>query len=312
MDLLKISENNRKAKNPLYYTFIGLLSVMRGYNILIVVIAQYLASIFIFKPNQSLKTILLDGHLFITVLATSLVIAAGYIINNFYDAEVDKINKPLKSSIDSFVSQKSKLKIYFLLNFIGFSSGWAVSWRAALFFAVYIFLIWLYSHKLKKKPFLGLLSATILAMLPFFVIFVYHKNISEIIFTHAAFLFCIILIRELVKDLENIKGDYILEYQTIAVKYGARFTKIIIGLFIVLAMNPIYFLWKYPEIGMMRYYFYFVFVSLLVFLVLLWKANSKQNYIILHNILKILIVIGVFSLALIDTSVIIARILQHL
>ncbi|WP_139958522.1 geranylgeranylglycerol-phosphate geranylgeranyltransferase [Flavicella sediminum] len=312
MDLLNISENNRKAQQPLYYTFIGMLSVMRGYNILIVVIAQYLASIFIFKPNESLKSILLDGHLFITVLATSLVIAAGYIINNFYDAEVDRINKPLKTSIDNFVSQKSKLRIYFLLNFLGFFLGFVVSWKAALFFAIYIFLIWFYSHKLKKKPFLGLLGATSLAMLPFFVIFVYHKNISEIIFTHAAFLFCMILIRELVKDLENVKGAFIYEYQTIPVKYGPEFSKVIIALFVFLAMNPIYFLWKYPEIGMMRYYFYFVFVSLLVFLVLLWKAKSQANYNVLHNILKILIVIGVFSLSLIDTSVIISRILERL
>lgn len=312
MDLLEISKQNSKKKKPLTYTLLGMLSVMRGYNILVVVIAQYLASIFIFSPNLPLKTLLLDLDLFITVLATSLVIAAGYIINNFYDAEVDLINKPLKTKIDNFVSQKAKLRGYFTLNFTGFFLSFIVSWRAALFFAIYIFLIWLYSHKLKKTPVVGVLGASILAMLPFFVIFVYYKNISEIIFTHAAFLFFIILIRELIKDLENIKGDFVFNYQTIPVVYGERFTKILITIIVLLALNPVYFLWKYPEIGLMKYYFYFVFLNLIGFNFFLWKANTKKDYNLLHNLLKIIIVLGVFSLALIDTSVIIAKILEKI
>ena len=312
MDLLEISKQNSKKKKPLTYTLLGMLSVMRGYNILVVVIAQYLASIFIFSPNLPLKTLLLDLDLFIIVLARSLVIAAGYIINNFYDAEVDLINKPLKTKIDNFVSQKAKLRGYFTLNFTGFFLSFIVSWRAALFFAIYIFLIWLYSHKLKKTPVVGVLGASILAMLPFFVIFVYYKNISEIIFTHAAFLFFIILIRELIKDLENIKGDFVFNYQTIPVVYGERFTKILITIIVLLALNPVYFLWKYPEIGLMKYYFYFVFLNLIGFNFFLWNANTKKDYNLLHNLLKIIIVLGVFSLALIDTSVIIAKILEKI
>jgi len=312
MDLLEISKQNRKASHPIFYGVLGMLSVMRGYNILVVVLAQYLASIFIFSPNIPLKTILCDQHLFITVLATSLVIAAGYIINNFYDSEIDRINKPIKSKIDSFVSQRTKLRTYFVLNAIGFLLGFIVSWRAALFFTVYIFLIWLYSHKLKKYPLAGLLSSSVLAMLPFFVVFVYHKNISEIIFTHAAFLFFIILVRELIKDLEGIKGAFVIGYQTIPVKYGERFTKILISVIVVLSLNPIYFLWKYPEIGEMKYYFYLVFVVFLFFPVFLWRAQSIKQYNILHNILKFLIVLGVLSLALIDASVLITRVLQRI
>lgn len=309
MDLLEIAKHNKKAKQPLLYSLIGMLSVMRGYNILVLVIAQYLASIFILSPKQSLESVLLDFHLFITVFATSLVIAAGYIINNFYDSDMDMINKPLKTTIDNFVSQKTKLKTYFTLNTIGFLLGFIVSWRAALFFAVYIFLIWFYSHKLKKYPVIGLLASSLLAMLPFFVVFVYHKNFSEIIFTHAAFLFFIITIRELVKDLEGIKGAFVSDYQTIPVKYGERFTKLLISVIVVLSFNPIYFLWKYPEIGEMKYYFYLVFVVFLFFPVLLWSSRTVKQYNILHNILKLVIVFGVMSLILIDTSVLISRVL---
>ncbi len=118
------------------------------------------------------------------------------------------------------------------------------------------------------------------------------------------------MIRELTKDLENIKGDIVQNYQTIPIKYGEYFTKLLITILVVFTLDPIYFLWKYPEIGMMKYYFYFVGIVLTIFLFLLWKANSKKDYVILHNIIKLIIIIGVMSLMLIDTSVIIQRILN--
>jgi len=309
MDLLEISKNNKKNKAPLYIKILSLFSVVRGYNILLIIIAQYLASIFIFSPEKSLRYVLLDLNLYFVVLASICVIASGYIINNFYDSETDKINKPLKSKIDSIVSQKVKLKIYFFLNFLAVSIALLVSWRAALFFSAYIFLIWFYSHKLKKYPLIGLFSAATLAILPFFAVFVYYKNFSEIIFTHAAFLFFMLLIRELIKDLERLKGDFIQDYQTIAVKYGEYFTKILITFLIVLTLNPIYFLLRYPEIGGMKYYFYGSVIVLFLFALLLWFSKSQRNYFFLHLILKFLIVAGVFSLALIDYSVIIDRII---
>jgi len=309
MDLLEITKNNSKKSTPFYIKVLSLFSVVRGYNIALIVIAQYLAAIFIFSPEKSLRNVLLDPNLYFIVLATICVVAAGYIINNFYDAETDIINKPIKSKIDRIVDQKTKLKIYFLLNFIGVLVAFLVSWRAALFFSIYIFLIWFYSHKLKRFPLAGFLSAAILAILPFFAIFVYYKNFSELIFTHAAFLFFILLIRELVKDLGRLKGDFAQNYQTIAVKYGEHFTKILITLLVILTLNPIYFLLQYPEIGGMKYYFYLVIVVLFAIVLLLWFSKSKRNYIILHLMLKLLILAGVFSLALIDYSVIINRIL---
>jgi len=309
MDLLEIAKENSKKKAPFYFKFLSMLSVVRGYNIVAIVVAQYLAAIFIFSPQKSLSYVLTDIHLYFIVLATVCTIAAGYIINNFYDREKDVINKPQKSELDSFIGQKTKLQIYFLLNFLGVIFGFLVSWRAALFFAIYIFLIWFYSHKLKKQPLPGMFSAAILALLPFFAVFVYYKNFSEVIFVHATFLFFILLIRELIKDLENIKGDIVQNYMTIPIKYDERFTKILISFFVIFTISPIYFILRYDEIGNMKYYFYFSIVILLVFSVLLWIAKTKSNYIVLHNIIKFLLIIGILSLMLIDTTVIIDRLI---
>jgi len=312
MDLLKTAENNTPKKHnqyPFYYKFLSLLSVVRGYNIAIIVLAQYLASIFIFSPDASLKQVLLNLDLYFIVLATICVIASGYIINNFYDVDRDLVNKPQKTKIDNIVSQKTKLYIYFALNFLGFAFAFIVSWKAAVFFSIYIFLIWFYSHKLIQYPLIKLFSASILALLPFFAVFVYYKNFSTIIFMHASFLFFILLMRELVKDLETIQGDIVVNYMTLPIKYGEKFTKMLISLIAFLTIPPIYFLLKHPDIGLMRYYFYFSGVVLLIFILLLQKANSKSNYMLLHTILKLLILAGVLSLAFIDTSVILKRLL---
>ncbi|NCT18872.1 MAG: ubiquinone biosynthesis protein UbiA [Flavobacteriaceae bacterium CG_4_8_14_3_um_filter_34_10] len=289
--------------------FLSLISVVRGYNILIIVIAQYLTSIYILAPEKSLLEVVLDPNLFVIVLASSLVIASGYIINNFYDAEKDLINRPTKTYLDSFISQNTKLSVYFVLNFLSVILASYISFRAVLFFSVYIFFIWLYSHKLKKYPFIGNLTASILAIIPFFAVFIYYKNFALVIFVHATFLFLIISMRELVKDLENIKGDFTLGYQTIPVVYGEKTSKFILTFLSVLTLIPTFLLINKFEIGYMNFFFYGSLLLLVIFLFYLWMSSQKLHYIILHNILKLIIVLGVFSIILIDVDFLLRRIL---
>lgn len=301
-------ENNLE-NSPYLYKLLSLFSVVRGYNIMTLAVAQYLASIFIFSPEKSLRHVLLDGKLFFIVLSSACVIAAGYIINNFYDKERDLINRPVKSKIDNLVSQNTQLNIYFLLNFSGVLLGFLVSWKAVLFFSGYIFLIWFYSHKLKRYPIIGWLSAAIVTILPFFAIFVYYKNFSEVIFIHAIFLFLLLLIRELVKSLENMNGDILTNHQSIPIKYGVKFTKGLSTILSVLILIPLNFLWQYPEIGLMKFYFLGTLFLLLVFILLLWNSSTSKRYIFLHNVLKFLIFAGIFSLILMDTSLIVSRLI---
>ena len=299
-------------KVSLFYKIISLLSVIRGYNILVLVIAQYLASIYIFSPKKSVTTVVFDLHLFFVVLATVCVVAGGYIINNFYDVKADKINRPYKADLDSFVKQETTLSIYFLMNFIGVVAGFLVSWKAALFFSVYIFGIWFYSHKLKRYPLTGLISATLLTILPFFVIFVYFKNFSKIIFIHAFFLFLVIMVRELIKDLENMKGAVASNYKTFPLAYGEKKTKLISIVLLFFALSTVVVLLNHPVISYMKYYFYVVVVSLIIIGAVLMKSSKKQEYTILHTTLKIMLLIGVLSLVFIDTSLLVDRVIETL
>ncbi len=285
---------------------VSLFSVVRGYNIPIIVLAQYLSAIFILAPQEMRALdVILDFSLFIIVLASSLSIASGYIINSFYDTQKDLINKPNKTLLDRLVSQKTKLYVYFGINFFVFLIAFLVSWRAAAFFSGYIFLIWFYSHKLKKYPVLGNLTAALLAVLPFFGILMYYKNFHEVIFAHAIFLYLLILIREMIKDLENIQGDFVQNYRTIPLVYGEKFSKKVITALVISTLIPVYVLIEMFDVGYMDMYFYASFIALLFFVIHLWKSEEKKQYLQLHNVLKVIIVLGVFCIILIKPSVII-------
>ncbi|MEM0518053.1 geranylgeranylglycerol-phosphate geranylgeranyltransferase [Aequorivita flava] len=290
--------------------FFSLFSVVRGYNILIIVIAQYLTSIYILAPDLPVRQVLFDGNLLMLVLASSSAIAGGYIINSFYDSEKDLINRPHKTMLDKLVSQRTKLSAYFVLNFLSVVFASYVSFKAVLFFSIYIFFLWFYSHKLKKYPFIGNITAAILAVVPFFAIFVHYGNFDVVIFVHATFLFLLISMRELVKDLENITGDLTHGYNTIPVVYGERMAKRMLSLLSVLTLVPIILLvTKFKdEIGYMHFYFYGSIMGLAFFLAVLWYSRTKTHYIILHNILKFAIVLGVFSIVLIHVELLTSRI----
>jgi len=259
----------------------SLFSVVRGYNIPIIILAQYLSAIFILAPEKGALNILLDFDLFLLVFASSLTIASGYIINNFYDSQKDLINRPNKSMLDRLVSQKTKLTVYFSLNFTVALMAMFVSWRAFLFFSSYIFLIWFYSHKIKKYPVVGNLTAALMAVVPFFAILLHYyngltfeeienyKSHFAVIFAHASFLFLLLLVREMIKDLENIKGDLASGYRTIPILYGEELSKKIITGLTILTVFPIYILIDIYDVGYMDIYFYSCLIILIFFLIYL-------------------------------------------
>lgn len=276
----------------------SLFSVIRGYNIIFIIIAQYLSSVYILAKDVSPKAVILDLNLFVLVLASSLVIAAGYIINNFYDSEKDLINRPKKSMLDRLVSQNTKLSVYLTLNLITVLLASYVSFKAVLFFSSYIFMIWFYSHKLKKHPFIGNIIASSLAIAPFFIVFVYYKNFDAVIFAHGVFLALVISTREITKDLENIKGDLTLNYKTIPVAYGVKSTKLILSFLMALTLLASVYITYTFEVDKMRYYFYLVNILGVGFVIWLWFSTKKADYVLLHNLLKFCLVLGALSIIL--------------
>jgi 4-hydroxybenzoate polyprenyltransferase len=161
-------------------------------------------------------------------------------------------------------------------------------------------MIWFYSHKLKRILFIGNIVSSLLSVIPFLIILIYYKNFELIIFMYAIFLFLVVYMREIIKDLENIKGDFTLNYRTIPVVYGEQLSKYLLMVISFAVVVIVYFLLTFFDTGMMYYYYYFSIATLLLFTIVLWKYNSKKYYNLLHNLLKFLIVLGVLSIVLID------------
>tara|TARA_B110000977_G_scaffold157382_1_gene200431 strand:- start:24 stop:851 length:828 start_codon:yes stop_codon:yes gene_type:complete len=274
-----------------------------------IVVAQYVTAIFIMAPNQSLSEVLLDRTLFALILASVAAIASGYIINNFYDSEKDSINRPHQVSVEKMVSQNTKLILYFILNISVIIAASYVSFRAVLFFSLYIFAIWFYSHKIKKRPVVGNLTSAILTITPFFAIFLYYKNFSSSIFVFGFYLFLVLSMRELIKDLQNLKGDLLQNYKTIPVVYGEKYAKLMIIVLVVCNVSVTIFLLKSYTLERMDYFFYTSISLLFVVLLLLPKAQSRQQYSRIHILLKLLVLLGVFSIVLLNPSLILSKIL---
>ena len=284
-------------QKSILFKFLSIFSVVRIYNILIIVLAQYLTSIFILS-DKKLFDVIFDLNLFLLILCSSLSIASGYIINNFYDQKKDVINKPIKTKIDDVVKKSTKLYFYFILNFVVMFFASIISLRAVIFFSVYIFFLWFYSHKLKRLLFLGNLFYSLLTITPFFAILLYYKNIDLIIAAYALFLFFILLLKDITKDLKNLVGDFTENYQTIPVTFGEDFSRIIISLIAFINVILIINLFINFSKGYMNIYYGASLVLLLIFTIKLYRSKKVSDYLVLHNILRFIIGFGVISISL--------------
>ena len=279
-------------QKSIFFKFLSIFSVVRIYNILIIVLAQYLTSIFILS-DKKLFDVIFDFSLFLLILCSSLSIASGYIVNNFYDQKKDIINKPIKSKIDDVVKKSTKLYFYFILNFVVIFFASIISLRAVIFFSVYIFFLWFYSHKLKRLLFLGNLFYSLLTIIPFFAILLYYKNIDLIIAAYALFLFFILLLKDITKDLKNLVGDFTENYQTIPVAFGEDFSRIIISLITFINVILIINLFINFSDGYMNIYYGISLILLLIFTIKLYNSRKVSDYLELHNILRLIIGLGV-------------------
>lgn len=199
---------------------VAFLLQLRWQNVVGLVFAQYIAALFLFNEAENWTSTLLDYKLHLLILAVGLLTAGGYIINNFYDREKDRINRPIRTAIESSIPKAYMLYTYFIVTALGSLVAFGVSFRAFLFYGGYAFLLWAYSHKFKKITLLGNLIATFLVVIPFFGLILYYNEIHPLMVYYGFFYSWMLFIRESVKDIRFYKGDVALEYQTVPVALG--------------------------------------------------------------------------------------------
>lgn len=276
----------------------ALLSLVRWYTIFFLALSQYLAVIFILNDPADWISVVQNPDLHYIVFASLFCVAAGYIINNFYDLEKDLINRPNRTIYSKIVRQSTTLRLYFLFNFIGALLAISASFNVFLFFSAFIFALWFYSHKLKKITFIGNMIAAMLSITPFFATFLYYKLENLLIITYVSFILLIIFIREIIKDLRAIKGDVITGYPTLPVTIGIEKTKWLMTFFIILGLVPATLIFYHTSFTGVSYYISiglgFTFLSLIP----LAKAQNRKHYSRLNNLYRFLIISGILSLIL--------------
>jgi 4-hydroxybenzoate polyprenyltransferase len=289
-----------RRQRLLIFKLSALLSLVRWYNIFFLALSQYLAVLFVLNDIQNWKETLLNVNLHYIVFASLFCVAGGYLINNFYDLERDLINRPNKTLYEKLVKQSTSLRLYFLFNLIGALLALSVSLNVFLFFSAFIFFLWFYSHKLKKIAFIGNLAASALAITPFFAIFIYYNLEDLLIFTYVSFILIVILIREIIKDLEALKGDIILGYDTLPTTIGVRETKLLILFLTLLSFVPAALIFYKTGFTGASYYLIPGETGLVISLLALFPAQRKEDYALLNNIFRLLIIGGILSLMLLS------------
>ena len=201
--------------------WIALLSTVRWYNILLTVLAQYISAYSIVEHSGSNAwKLVYDFKLHAIVIASVFSIAAGFIINNFYDFEKDLINRPHTTLFNRIISKKTTLNLYILFNLLSILIAFSASLKIGIFFCGFILALWVYSHKLQKMPFIKEFAASILSVTSFFAIVLHFYKFYDFIFIYGVFFMSLIYSRELIKQFENYTGDMAIHITSIPVMLG--------------------------------------------------------------------------------------------
>jgi 4-hydroxybenzoate polyprenyltransferase len=294
------------------------LNLIRWKNLLMIALMQLLIKYALFEPFN--VAITLNGFGFsLLVIATLCIAAAGYIINDIYDVETDIVNKPNKVIIDKHISEKTAFNLYIVFTIIGVGLGFYLSNLIgksgfATLFVIISALLYIYATYLKQITLVG--NIVVSALVAFSIIIVGLFELLPVItsqnqqtqltfFTilrdYAIFAFLINFIREIVKDIEDIDGDYKTDMKTLPIVIGRdRAGKVVFALSLISLAIIIYYVvtYLYKHNIAVGYFLIFVIAPLLYFSVKSFTAETNKEWHYLSNILKLILLFGILSLLL--------------
>tara|TARA_B110000196_G_scaffold273402_1_gene249809 strand:+ start:224 stop:1042 length:819 start_codon:yes stop_codon:yes gene_type:complete len=265
------------------------------------------------------------------LFALVTIVAGGYIINDIYDIEIDKINKPETRIIEKKISKEFSFKAYYILNIIGITSGFYAAcqvnrWWYGFIFIYFVFSLWKYSKDYKASflignlqvAFLTTLSIINIALFDLIPVGIKNKDGSKIIFYiilfYAGFSFITTLIREIIKDLEDIEGDKKINANTLAINYGIGGTKKITTFLILIPILGIAYFqyfqysvlsstfsvevsyWGVNLISVL--YTSFLQALLIILLIKISISNTKSDFYFSSTLCKIIMLVGILSIPL--------------
>lgn len=279
-----------RSKSPRLFVE-SLLKLTRFWNLLIIGFAQYVTAAFLID-----RSALLDWRLFVLSCSTIMIAAGGYIINDYYDVKIDLVNKPERVVIGKTITRRYAILFHSGISILGILAGLIVNWRIGVINFASVFLLWLYSNKFKRQPFVGNIVVALLTGISIQIVdMVYHSG-NPLIVIYASFAFFITLVREIIKDMEDLKGDDTFGCRTLPIIWGIRKTKfaiyIILAVFAgtVILLNEIYS--QLPT----YYFLLFLLFPLLWLLARLIRADTRKDFAWLSTFCKVILMLGIVSM----------------
>jgi 4-hydroxybenzoate polyprenyltransferase len=298
--------------------------LIRVLNLLFIVVTQVFFQYFIVVPmmNSKLHSPALSTKMFALLsLSSVLIAAAGYIINDYFDLNIDRINKPRRIVVEKLIKRRWTIIWHWVLSFCGVVLGFYIGWKAGIFWLGLanmgcVIALWFYSTTFKKKLLAGNIIISLLTAWVVLVVgFVTHyrmitnttfygaENASRLLrftFLYAGFAFIICLVREVVKDIEDMAGDAKYGCRTMPIVWGVHVSKVFAGTWIAVLTASLFIVFAY--VLQFRwwltaaYCLIFVIVPLLILLRRLFKAESTKDFHQLSNMIKMVMFTGILSM----------------
>jgi len=298
------------------------LNLIRYKNLLLLAFMQ-LVILFGFLKMQDIPLALALWQYYLLMLSTVCIAAGGYIINDIMDQDVDGINKPKKAIVGHTISENLAYNLYVVFSIIGVGIGFYLSKLIGRpnFVTVFILcaaLLYIYSTSFKhiiivKNIVVAFLLAFSILIIDLFMIFPATDTtnreqmlpVFSVLIDFSIIAFIINLLREMVKDLEDVNGDYNNGIQTLPVTLGvARTTKLVFGLSFIPTICILYYMYvNLFELQFATVYILgFLIGPLLYFSIKIWSAKSKKDYSHLSDVLKLIIFLGIIAIAVIGIN----------
>ena len=279
------------------FSLAAFFKLVRWPNLLLLAFTQYMVRIFLIADTYNPADLLKSRIMAVIAASTCLIAAAGYIINDYYDVKIDIVNKPGRVIVGRSLKRQYALALHGILSFGGvLLSILTLNKWVFVCCILSVFMLWFYSNMLKRTALAGNILVALLTALSIWMPAIYYPHNRKVVFAFALYAFFISLIRELIKDMEDLRGDARFGAKTLPVVWGFRRSKYVVylvsGLFTVSLFYAAHKLSLY--LGL---YFGLLMAPLAYLLYLLYSADTRKKFSALSLYFKILMLLGVLSMA---------------
>lgn len=299
------------------------LRLIRIQNLLLIVAVQYFVRYFLIEPFLGLYgyDLALDQAFFmLLVIASVLLAASGYVINDYFDIRIDEVNKPHNVLVGRSVKRRIAMATHLVLSLFSVIISFIVAHKIGVTILGIVFmfsvgLIWFYSTNYKRQFLvgnivMGFLTALIIIIVPLFeprMFMLYFgeepeliKVIIKVVGVYVYIAFLLTVIREIVKDIHDVEGDRTVNSSTMPILIGIRRSKIIaiiLSTLVILTIGAIQWL-QFVNQAYIAFLYILLLVQVPLFFVIykLWKATDKNDYPLVSRIIQLIFIAGIFSI----------------